>query len=133
MNSRFSLWIFMAGVLGALAIGLSAWGSHGLPLLIPDPDALQIAKERAQTANHFLLFHALALLGIGLWRQQGAGWLANIAAVCMLIGLASFCGGMYILYIFSDFSSSNTVYLLPFGGICLILGWLSLALSAWRK
>lgn len=133
MNSRFSLWIFIAGLLGALAIGLAAWSSHGLPFLIPDLDALQIAKERAQTANQFLLVHAVILFGIGLWRQQGAGLLAGLSALLMLIGLAAFCGGMYVLYIFSDFSSSSTVYFLPFGGICLILGWLCLALSAWRK
>lgn len=132
MKRRFSFWILIAGLAGAAGVGLSAWSSHGLARLITDPDALQFARERAQTANHYLLIHALALLGTGVWRQHGAGVLANVAGALFTFGLLAFAGGLYLLYIFNDFSGSNTVYLVPLGGSSLIMGWLALAASAWQ-
>lgn len=132
MFQRFSLWVFIGALLGAAAVGLAAWTSHGLPHMIADADALLAARERAQTANAYLLAHAILLFGIGVWRAQGAGVIAGVAAFFILLGLVGFCGGMYLLYIFNDFSNSHTVYMMPAGGICLIIGWVALAVSAWR-
>ena len=130
MNRRFSFWIFAAGVLGATAVGLSAWTSHGLAHYVADVQALRIAEERAQAANLTLLLHAVLLFGIGVWRRSDGGWLANLAGALLLLGMALFCGGMYLLYIFNDLSSSPMVRLVPIGGLSLMAGWLCLAISA---
>jgi len=133
MNGRFSFWILAAGILGATGIGLSAWTSHGLPQYVTDVHALQIAEARAQSANLNLLLHAVLLFAIGVWRRSGAGWFAALAGALILLGMALFSGGMYLLYIFNDMSSSPMTRLVPVGGFSVIAGWLCLSVSAWSN
>lgn len=56
-------WIVLAGVSGALAVALAAYGSHGL-----EGDA--VLKGQFATANRFHMWHTLALIGAALVRDR---------------------------------------------------------------
>lgn len=103
-----------AAVAGALAVGLGAYAAHAL-----EP----AAAARLQTASHYLLWHALALLLIANDRAQ-ARWLP---ALLLAVGMVVFCGSLIAAALLSW-----PTRLAPVGGSLLILGWLSLAWSKWR-
>ena len=128
----FRLWMTLTGVLGAVGVALAAWSSHGLAHIVAPAD-LPIALERARTASLFHLLHTLALFGVALGsRPAGSFWL-NVAGVLFVIGIAGFAGGIYGLRIMAGIASGPWLNVVPFGGVCLILGWLAVALAAWRR
>jgi uncharacterized membrane protein YgdD (TMEM256/DUF423 family) len=105
-----------AGLLGALAIALGAFGAHGLK------DKLALIPEAAgwwQTATFYLLTHAVALGAIA----GRSVWPARLWA----IGGVLFAGTLYALALGSPrwFGAIT-----PIGGSLLIAGWVVLAWTA---
>jgi uncharacterized membrane protein YgdD (TMEM256/DUF423 family) len=114
----------MGALLGALGVGLGAFGAHGLAGLL----AATGHAATWETAARYHMLHALALLAVGLWQRQqptaiGLGW----AARCFGAGTVLFSGSLYAL------SLTNARWLgpvTPLGGVLLIVGWLLLARAA---
>ena len=85
MSGRF--WIFIAAILGGLAVAAGAIGSHALV------DAASAdAKRIFSTGQHYHALHALALLGVGIVLLQSEGrrarfatWFLQVAALAFLI------------------------------------------------
>ena len=110
---------------GALAVVLGAFGAHGLEnKLSPE----QLATYRTGVDYHF--YHAIVLLVIGFFEQQEqfqrlrrCGWL-------LLIGILLFSGSLYLLACREWLGLGNGWRFLgpltPLGGLCFIVGWLSL-------
>ncbi|MCP5153095.1 MAG: DUF423 domain-containing protein [Ectothiorhodospiraceae bacterium] len=119
-------WIRVAAVLGALAVGLGAFGAHGLRAVL-DPAALEVWRTAVlYHALHTLALLALALAGDQWW--QGA-W-ARRAAVCFTAGVLVFSGSLYLLTL------SGARWLgavTPLGGLAFIAGWLCLVGVAGRR
>jgi uncharacterized membrane protein YgdD (TMEM256/DUF423 family) len=113
------LWVIIAGLLGAAAVAMAALAAHGLSDL--DPLALQQVRSAVQMQG----WHALALLGCGLWSRRG-GRLADAAGFALAIGTLLFCGAVYALAL-GGLSLPGAA---PAGGLLLIGGWLLLAASA---
>ena len=120
--TRFFL---LAGaVLGALAVAAGAFGAHALEARLT-PERL----EQWELAARYQMYHALALLAVGLTAQRavspisGAGWF-------MLIGTLIFCGTVYALALGSPrwFGAIT-----PLGGTALIIGWVLLAIAVFRS
>lgn len=106
----------IAGVLGALAVSLGAFGAHGLK------ERLALVPEAAgwwQTATSYLLVHAVA---IGALRTGWAGW-------CWAGGAAIFSGTLYALALGAPRWLGAVT---PVGGGLLLVGWLALAWRAAR-
>ncbi len=114
MNVR---WVKTAALLGALAVILGAFGAHALEQRLSER-----ALEVWQTANRYHFFHVLALLGLGIWEGLG-GRGARAAALAWLLGIAVFCGGLY-LYALTGIKLG--AMLAPVGGLSLAAGWLAL-------
>ncbi|WP_372626098.1 hypothetical protein [Arsukibacterium sp.] len=80
------------------------------------------------SAISILAFHTLALMVIG--RQPGSGRLLKAVALFWHLGLWLFvwtlCAGVLKLPLYHS-------ALAPIGGQILIISWLMLAISAWRK
>lgn len=107
---------------GFLAVALGAFAAHGLRERL-DP-AMHAVFE---TAVRYQFYHALALLAVA--------WLAGVAGE----GRARAAGGLFIAGIIVF---SGSLYLLaltgirwlgaitPVGGLCLLGGWVVLALTA---
>ncbi len=116
------LWIALGSLAGLLAVGMAALAAHAFAGL----DAAHL--RMVDSAIRMQGWHALALVGCGLWAPRG-GRLADCAGAAFAIGLVLFCGGVYALGIFDLHTASAA----PFGGTLLMAGWLLLGLSALRK
>ncbi|MCM0042378.1 MAG: DUF423 domain-containing protein [Algoriphagus sp.] len=117
----------LAGLSGALAVGLGAFGAHGL-------EALLIQNGRVdtfQTAVNYHFYHTLALFGIGIVAALKPEWKGiAFAARCMILGILIFSGSLYVL------SLSGITWLgaiTPLGGLAFILGWSSIAYFSFKN
>jgi uncharacterized membrane protein YgdD (TMEM256/DUF423 family) len=106
-----------AASLGALAVVLGAFGAHGLRSRV-GADAL----GWWQTAVQYQMWHALAVLALGLSRLNGVrlpGWM-------MVAGTVVFSGTLYAMALGGPRWLGAVT---PLGGLVMIAGW---ALLAWR-
>ncbi len=109
---------FMGVVAGAL-------GSHGLKDLIIRMGGV----NNFNLATHYMFYHGFALIAVGMLKHwfpkshfQYAGWL-------FVTGTILFQGNLYLIAI----GSIRALQVLtPVGGICLLLGWVVLAIMAAR-
>jgi uncharacterized membrane protein YgdD (TMEM256/DUF423 family) len=113
------IWIGLGALAGFGAVAMAAFAAHG----IADPSAVRIVSSGVQMQG----WHALALLGVGLWAPRG-GRLANAAGAAFAVGLILFCGSVYAL----GLAGMSWGVLAPTGGVVLMLGWLLLGASALR-
>ena len=121
--------IVLAGVYGSLAVGLGAFGAHGLRGMLRDaPDA----ADRLgwwQTAAHYHLVHALAL-GLCAWlASRGEGMSARVAGYAFALGVVIFSGTLYSMALGGPRWLGAIT---PIGGVSLILGWVAVVVAAWR-
>ncbi len=115
------LWIALGAVAGLGAVAMAALGAHGLSHL--DPVSLRMVHSAVQMEG----WHALALIGCGLWVPRG-GRLADLAGIAFTVGTVLFCGAVYALAL----GGLGLGLLAPVGGTLLMVGWLLLGLSALR-
>lgn len=110
-------WIAAAAVFGATAVGLGAFGAHGLRAhATPE----QIGSW--STASQYQLVHALALLALALYGAQ-AGKNIALPACLWSAGMVCFSGSIYLLVLTSQKWLGPVT---PLGGLLLITGWLAL-------
>lgn len=117
--------LLLAGILGALAVGLGAFGAHALESRLSE-SMLSIYE----TGVRYHFYHVLALLGVAViisrWPDSGiavaAGWL-------FVIGIVIFSGSLYLLA-FTGVRWLGAIT--PIGGVAFIAGWLCLAWVALR-
>lgn len=124
------LWIPLAAVLGLTGVGMGAYASHGLGF-IADPALREAARSTLQMAVQQQMFHALALLAVGVWTLKGAGsrWLCAAGGL-LALGVLLFSGLIYL----RTFTGIETFRpLVPWGGTCLMLAWLCVAVAGWRS
>jgi uncharacterized membrane protein YgdD (TMEM256/DUF423 family) len=100
---------------------MAAVAAHGLSGL--DAGAVGMVRGAVQMQG----WHALALVGCGLWAPRG-GLLANLAGAAFALGLMMFCGSLYALAL----GGVSLGLLAPAGAITLMVGWALLGLSALR-
>jgi uncharacterized membrane protein YgdD (TMEM256/DUF423 family) len=133
MSSLSRRWIAAGALIGALGVTFGAFGAHALPGYLERlgyaGDDLARRQEIFDTAIHYQLIHALALVftGLALQRRAAAAW--NVAAWLFLAGIVLFCGALKILTIAGP-SWNWLGAMAPFGGISMILGWVALAVGA---
>jgi len=112
-----TIFIVLAGVMGACGVILAAAGAHAAP------------HAGLDSAAYLLLFHAVALLGGIALVQQGLLWrpLALPALIGFVLGAALFSGDVAL----RAFVGHRLFPLAaPSGGIILIAAWLVLAAAA---
>jgi uncharacterized membrane protein YgdD (TMEM256/DUF423 family) len=117
-------WTAVGSVFLALAVGLGAFGAHGLK------DRLsEYAMTVYEKAVFYHFLHALGLLIVGLLARTGAfsGAGANRVGWLLSIGIVVFSGSLYALAI-SGVRVLGAIT--PIGGIAFIAAWLMLAYEA---
>lgn len=117
------IWIAVAGLLGAVGVGMGAYASHGLGF-IEDANVREAARATLQTAVQQQMIHALALLGVGALALRAESRLLALAGLLFTVGVLLFSGLIY-LRILGGVDSLRAF--VPWGGTCLIAGWLALA------
>lgn len=125
-------WIaVLAGIVGAVAVGLGAYAAHGLEasLLERGLSPEQVAKKlsTAEIAVRYHLIHAVALLALAAPAATFAPWGRTAAALFFVLGLVLFCG---VLYAQSMAGLKGFNLIVPLGGLSFIIGWLIIAVSA---
>ena len=117
----------IAGISGALAVGLGAFGAHGLESLLIQNGRL----DTFETAVSYHFYHTLGLLGLGILALIQPEWKGlSLAAWGMFLGILIFSGSLYIL------SLTGITWLgaiTPIGGVGFILGWLALAYAVLKN
>jgi uncharacterized membrane protein YgdD (TMEM256/DUF423 family) len=126
-------WIAIGALVGAVGVALGAFGAHGLDDLLVTRgytgDDIMKRMANHETAVRYQMWHALALVLVGIalgvrpsrW-WQAAGW-------ALLLGTLVFSGLLYVLVL----AGPNWRWLgavVPFGGISMIVGWTLLAVGA---
>jgi uncharacterized membrane protein YgdD (TMEM256/DUF423 family) len=117
------IWIAVAGLLGAVGVGMAAYATHGLGF-IEDSTLREAARATLQTAVQQQMFHALALPGVGALAQRAESRLLALAGLLFTVGVLLFSGLVYLRILGGVESLRMFV---PWGGTCLIAGWLVLA------
>ena len=131
MNARTTL--VLGALLGALGVALGAYHAHGLEgwlTRVAPPDQVAPRLARAHTAVVYQLFHALALVAVAALAFQRPSRALRVSALLFVVGTGLFSGGLYLL----AFSGRVGHWaIVPSGGLCLIAGWVALALhGVWR-
>ena len=111
-------WLAAAGaVLAALAIGLSAYASHGVADLH--------ARGNLQTASLYAFAHGAVLVMLAQAPARRLRWLALGG---LLLGTLLFAGSLA-----AGALLGWPTGLAPFGGTLLMASWLLLAIDAFRR
>lgn len=126
----FRIWLFVAGVSAVLAVLAAAHGAHALGSM----GVLTGALKSYEIAQNFHMLHSLALFGVAVMfaatdarRTLWAGAMLNIAGAAFLAGILLFSGGIYNQVLNA---AQAGVPIVPIGGVSFMVGWASLALSA---
>ena len=115
-----------AAFAGVIGVVLGAFGAHALRGSI-EPRLM----ETFQTAVHYQLIHALALLLVSLtmgWLGQSLSF--EISAYAFMAGIILFSGSLFGL-VLTEIKWLGPVT--PLGGLCLIVGWLALLVGGFRQ
>jgi len=125
MHQRFPL--LAAGVLGATGVLLGAMGSHALAPGLADRGTGDVWE----TAVHYHLIHAVALVGLAGWMRPiptgVAAKRAILAVRSWVVGTVLFSGSLYLLAIGCPHWLG---IITPLGGVCLTAGWIFAAGAA---
>lgn len=119
MNSK---WTALGALWAALAVGVGAFGAHGLKKVVT-PEQL----ETWDTGVLYHLFTALGLVLYGLYRSSNAR--RGPGGALLLAGSLGFSGSLY-LYVLGG--PRWLVFVTPIGGVAMIAGWVAFAWEAWR-
>ncbi len=106
--------IIIAAVSGLLAVALGAFGAHGLKKII-SPENLEIYK----TGVLYHLIHSAVLLAIAL----NSTYDFTTSFLFFVAGILLFS---FSLYIYSVSGVKVFAIITPFGGVSLLIGWLSI-------
>ncbi len=105
-------------ILMLLAVALGAFGAHALKSMM---SAAQLTIWK--TASNYHFYHALALIGLGIWAERHAQAKAAVLAGILFIGgILVFSGSLYLLAV----SGVRWLGMLtPIGGVLFLAGWVS--------
>ena len=119
MNARQTA-LLSGGVLGFLAVGMGAMGTHYLELTEPE-------RLAWSTAVDYQMWHAIVLLVAPLI-PFSASRIFPFLIASFAAGIVLFSGSIYLLVL-----TKNSLWgpITPLGGICILLGWFLVILSAW--
>ena len=119
-------WIAVGAALMALAVGMGAFGAHGLRNQL---DAYSMSVYERAVFYHFV--HALGILSVAILARTSAISTVGQERVTwlLLIGIVVFSGSLYALAI-SGVRMLGAIT--PIGGLAFIIAWLVLAYEALR-
>ena len=121
------IWIALGALSGFFSVACGAFGAHALSSRL-DARMLEVFRTGAQ----YQMFHALALVGVGLWTSQNPSASYGLGAVpgpCFALGSLIFSGSLYALAL-SGVKGLGAIT--PIGGLLFMIGWIAFAVAAYR-
>lgn len=128
-------WFRIGAILAGLSVALGAFGAHGLESYAKSLSADGQADFPRRLANYetaarYQMYHALAILALGLASRRQAAKTLNAAGTCFALGVVLFCGPLYAM-VLVDAKWLGAI--VPLGGTLFIAGWTLLAIGAIRR
>ena len=114
----------LGAVFGFLAVGLGAFGAHGLAGRLP-PEDLEIFE----TGVRYHMYHALALFAAAWAAARWPGAETTAAGWLFAAGIVIFSGSLYLLVVTGPRWLGAVT---PVGGLAFMVGWLLLAVAVLR-
>lgn len=134
-------WIFLGAALAGLAVAAGAFAAHGLDGKFVKQYAGQtrevtgVTVSAAQkyladfkTAAEYQMYHALALIAVGMLARTKPSRALTIAGWSFVAGIALFSGCLYVLTLTGQRWLGMVV---PIGGVLFLIGWTALAADVW--
>lgn len=126
-------YIKTASAIGALSVALGAFAAHKLKEVFSD-----YSLGIFETAVRYQFYHVFALLALGVLFAHGRYSWMKWSGIFFIIGMVLFSGSLYIIAWAQSSSVTGLGWIgpvTPLGGLCFILGWISLfvGMSAGRK
>jgi uncharacterized membrane protein YgdD (TMEM256/DUF423 family) len=122
MGGRF---VALGAFSGLIAVALGAFAAHALRARLDA--ALLVTFE---TGARYQMYHALALLAVGLLAERSPTRLLGASGLLFVAGTILFSGSLYALALTG---ARGFGAITPFGGVAFVLGWLCLGLAALRR
>jgi uncharacterized membrane protein YgdD (TMEM256/DUF423 family) len=119
MDRSRNLWVAAGAANGLIAVAMGAFAAHGLRSVLSGEPLGWVG-----TAANYELWHALALLVVGLLRRAGPDRRLTVAGWAFLLGIVLFSGSLYLLALRGW---PGFAFVTPLGGMALLVGWVSLA------
>jgi uncharacterized membrane protein YgdD (TMEM256/DUF423 family) len=117
-------WLLIGSVAGFLGVAGGAFGAHALKSRLSEA-----MLANFETGTRYLLAHAVALLVVGLLAgRSGVGDLMA-SGIGFSIGMLIFTGSLWTMAL-TDARWLGAIT--PIGGTALLVGWVALAVAAWR-
>ena len=116
-------WLFAAAVNGFIAVAAGAFAAHGLGGRL-SPEAL----GWFETGARYQAYHALALLGVAALAERAGSRTARLLTIsgsCFSVGIAVFCGSLYLLALTGERWLGAVT---PIGGGGFLAGWATIGL-----
>lgn len=116
------MWLAISAINLAIAVILGAFGAHGLK-------ARASAEQLSwwHTSTEYFFYHAIGLLALAILAKVLPAFPIKVSFILIQVGILFFCGSLYIMSIGSPRILGAVT---PFGGLLMILGWLTLAYHA---
>lgn len=122
-DNEMKLFLIIGAINAALAVGLGAFGAHGLEGKLSEK-----MLETYKTGVQYHMYHALGLVGVAIVADkfqsaglmQWAGWL-------MFAGIVLFSGSLYVLSL-SGIKILGAIT--PLGGVAFIAAWILVVIAA---
>ncbi len=119
--------IKLGAFIASISIMMGAFGAHLLKDKLSEK-----ALALYETGVKYQLYHAFALIIVGILYQLNPNKQFKTAATLFLLGILFFSGSLYVL----SYKVNNNIEglkwvgpLTPLGGLCFITGWLMVAFS----
>lgn len=115
----------IAAVSGFFAVVTGAFAAHGLKQILA-PEMIEVVKIGVQ----YQMYHSLVLILVALWLEQKPATSGlKAAGLAFILGTLVFSGSLYALALGAPRWLGPVT---PIGGLFFLLGWLLLAIAAWR-
>jgi len=137
-------WIATGAVLGFLAVFAGAFGAHGLKdtgyldtkyegetktvVGLEVPAAYKYLGD-FETGVRYQMYHALAVILLGLFANHRSSKLVTATGWCLATGTVLFSGSLYLLVITK---AKWFGAIAPIGGTLQLVGWVMFAIAAIR-
>lgn len=126
-----TLFLKTAAFLGALAVAAGAFGAHALKQILSD-------KYLAifETAVRYQFYHVFALLAVAILFKEFPNTYLLWSGRLFCYGILIFSGSLYLLTLLEAIGQQGFKWLgaiTPIGGLCLIAGWILMAIGITNK
>lgn len=124
-------YLILGTFLAGLAVVLGAFGAHGLKQLVQ-----QETVASYQTGVQYQMYHAFALLFLGLLYERLPNGFINTAGIFFVAGIVLFSGSLYLiasLKAMNKIISPGIGIITPIGGLLFITGWVLLLIGLLKR